>query len=178
VPHRRLPARRPANGYERTLNPVHALSARGAAGALLVLALASAARADDAAPPPAPVPLLPGAYVFDVTRPPFGATPDDDTDDTAAIQKAIDAAAAEAARAGQTHTAQQIVFLPPGVYRVSDTLAFAKNKEHRGHDRLVEALQWLYGAGMDRTVIRLRPARGGTVLGSAEAPKPVVQTAD
>lgn len=124
------------------------------------------------------VPLLPGARIFDATRTPFGATPDDETDDTAAIQAAIDAAAAAAARAegDRSIVAQQIVFLPSGTYRISDTLAFPKNVVAKGQP--IERSQWLRGAGMGRTRLRLRPAKEGRLLGEANAPKPVVQAAE
>jgi hypothetical protein len=51
-----------------------------------------------------------GQQVFDVTRPPFGARGDGRTDDTAAIQRAVDAA--RAARGG-------IVRFPRGTYMVT-----------------------------------------------------------
>lgn len=116
-------------------------------------------------------PLLPGATYVDVTQAPYHAVPNDAIDDTRAIQAAINAAAARGQTPGLTR--QQIVFLPPGEYLVSDTLAFPKNKGK------VEGYQWLYGAGCEQTIIRLRRASdSGRVLGSASQPRPVVQTAE
>ena len=58
-----------------------------------------------------PVPLITGP-LFDVTRPPFNALPGDGMDDTAAIQKAIDAAA---------DAGGGVVLLPRGRYNVHAT---------------------------------------------------------
>jgi hypothetical protein len=66
-----------------------------------------------------------------------------------------------------------MVFLPPGEYLVSDTLAFPKNQGK------VEGYQWLCGSSCEQTIIRLRRASdSGRVLGSASQPRPVVQTAE
>ena len=54
----------------------------------------------------------PRGPLFDVTQAPFGAVPDDGRDDTAAIQKAVDAAAG--AKGG-------VVFLPRGRYDIHTT---------------------------------------------------------
>jgi len=54
----------------------------------------------------------PDAGVVDVTQPPYRATPDDDTDDTAAIQRALD----------DHPSGNAIIYLPNGTYRVTDTL--------------------------------------------------------
>lgn len=133
--------------------------------ALVVLCLPSA----KAGPPPPP--MLPGASYVDATQAPFNAVPNDGLDDTQAIQAAINTAAARGKTSGLTR--QQIVYLPPGEYLVSDTLAFPKNKGK------VEGYQWLYGSGCEQTVIRLRRASdSGQVLGSASQPRPVVQTAE
>jgi hypothetical protein len=115
--------------------------------------------------------MLPGASYVDATRAPYNAVPNDGLDDTQAIQAAINAAAARGKTSGLTR--QQIVYLPPGEYLVSDTLAFPKNKGK------VEGYQWLYGSGCEQTIIRLRRASdSGRVLGSASQPRPVVQTAE
>jgi hypothetical protein len=116
-------------------------------------------------------PLLPGASYVDATQAPYNAVPNDGLDDTQAIQAAINAAAARGKSSGLTR--QQIVYLPPGEYLVSDTLAFPKNKGK------VEGYQWLYGSGTEKTIIRLRRAAdSGRVLGTASEPRPVVQTAE
>ncbi len=124
-----------------------------------------------------PVPLLPGMHRFDVTQAPFHATPDDDSDDTQAIQAALDAAAEYSLQVGVTR--QQIVYLPQGTYLVSDTLRFPKNRTSGRTRSKVECDQWLWGDGVGKTIIRLRAAAdSGEVLGTAEQPKPVVQTAE
>ena len=116
-------------------------------------------------------PLLPGASFVDVTRAPYNAVPNDGIDDTQAIQAAINNAAARSKTTGLTR--QQIVFLPPGEYLVSDTLVFPKNLGK------VEGYQWLYGSGCENTIIKLRRASdSGRLLGSASLPRPVVQTAE
>ncbi|MFC1760721.1 glycosyl hydrolase family 28-related protein [Planctomycetota bacterium] len=122
----------------------------------------------DAAPP-----LFPGASYVDVTQAPFHAIPNDAIDDTQAIQAAINMAAARCKTTNLTR--QQVVFLPPGEYLVSDALTFPKN-DKKGK---MERYQWLYGSGSEKTIIRLRRASdSGRVLGSADLPQPVVQTAE
>ena len=124
-----------------------------------------------------PVPLMPGMHRFDVTQAPFRAIPDDNRDDTAAIQAALNAAAEYSQRSGVTR--QQIVYLPQGTYLVSDTLRFPKNRSSGRSQTRVECDQWLWGDGVGRTIIRLRAAAdSGKVLGTPEQPKPVVQTAE
>ena len=128
-----------------------------------------------AAAPFEPVPLLPGSHVFEVAD--YGATPNDAADDTAAIQAALDAAGEYSNR--KDVTAQQVVHLPAGTYLVSDTLRFPKNSFNKRYNTAVEVNQWLYGDGVGQTVIRLRPAgESGQVLGTPEAPQPVVQAAE
>lgn len=82
----------------------------------------------------------------------FGATPDDDTDDAAAIQSAIDAA---------SEAGHGWVFLPRGTYLISRTLELKANTT-------------LSGAGWKKTVIETTPewvpAKGETAV--------MVQTVD
>lgn len=86
-------------------------------------------------PPIGPYPADAGP--IDATQPPFLARGDGRTDDTDALQKAIDA----------TQGTRRILYLPPGTYLVSRPLRW-KNAVRFGYSNL-------RGAGRDRTVIRL-----------------------
>lgn len=77
--------------------------------------------------------------VLDLKRD-FGAVGDGMTDDTAALQAAIEASSDRRADGGGT----KILFLPNGVYRVSDTLVV---KARVG--------PWVYGESRDGVVLRL-----------------------
>lgn len=126
-------------------------------------------------------PLLPGAMVFDVTDARFGAVPDDGKDDTVAIQAAIAAASAlEKSEKGRLYQ-QQVIYLPEGIYHISDTLACVMNNGNSAHIGRYEipgseGFQWIQGDGVGKTILRLRSAREIGTFGSAEAPKPVLQT--
>jgi len=85
-----------------------------------------------------------GVQVYNVLQ--YGAVGDGTTDDTAAIQAALDAASA--ARAASTYAAP-IVYLPPGEYKTTDELDF----DGRLHFR---------GSGINATVIKFEPATGST----------------
>jgi len=128
-------------------------------------------------------PLLPGALVFDVTEARFGAVPDDGKDDTAAIQAAIAAAAAHEKGSPQGKLyQQQIIYLPEGTYHISDTLACVMNNGNPSHIGRYEipgseGFQWIWGDGAGKTILRLRSAKEIGTFGSAENPKPVLQTA-
>ena len=125
--------------------------------------------------------LLPGALVFDVTDARFGAVPDDGKDDTKAIQAAIAAAAAlEKSKKGRYYQ-QQVIYLPEGTYDISDTLACVMNNgnpAHKGRFEIPgsEGFQWIWGDGVGKTILRLRSAEEIGMFGSAENPKPVLQT--
>jgi hypothetical protein len=127
-------------------------------------------------------PLLPGALVFDVTDARFGAVPDDGKDDTKAIQAAIAAAAAHEKGSPQgKFYQQQIIYLPEGTYDISDTLACVMNNGNPAHIGRYEipgseGFQWIQGDGVGKTILRLRPAEEIGTFGSAENPKPVLQT--
>ena len=79
---------------------------------------------------------------------PYGAKGDGRTDDTAAIQRAIDE--------------HEIVFLPKGCYLLSRTL------ELKPHTKLI---------GVGQTISLLVPAKSGA-FADAEKPAPMVRTAD
>src|SRR5690606_13802188 len=71
----------------------------------------------------------------------YGAVPDDEGDDTAAIQAALDA----------FPNGNRIVHLPPGVYLVSDTLSWpVGDGVGNGHRRTI-----LQGAGEGLSILRL-----------------------
>ena len=67
---------------------------------------------------------------------------------------------------------QQVVFLPAGVYHVGESVAlpYGDTSSDR-RDKYV----WLFGAGADATVLRLKPAAEIGTFGDAASPRPVVQ---
>lgn len=89
----------------------------------------------------------------------FGAVPDDDKDDTAAIQEALD----------QFPSGNRIVFLPPGEYRITDTLRWPDG-EHSGFSQKRVILQ---GAGETLTTLRLPDYQGGF---NSNEPKALIWT--
>jgi len=101
--------------------------------------------------------LPPDARAIDVTA--FGAVPNDGLDDTAAIQAAIDAPQ-------PIGGAGKIVYLPNGVYDVSDRLLITTARET---NRVT-----LMGESRAGTVIRLADASAGFT--DASTPRSVVQT--
>ncbi len=95
--------------------------------------------------------------VLDVRE--FGAQADDAVDDTAAIQKALDA----------FPNGNRIVFLPTGTWIVTDTLRWPKGEGGNGEKRTI-----LQGAGMSLTKIVVPPATPGFT----ETPKAVLWTGE
>lgn len=82
---------------------------------------------------------------MNVTLPPYGATPDDSSDDTAALQKAI----------SENVGTGRVLFFPAGTYIVSDTLT-AKTVKGVWEARLT-----LQGQGRDKVVLRLADGSPG-----------------
>jgi endoglucanase len=101
---------------------------------------------------------FPADAVMDITKPPYGAWPDDGVDDTAAIQRAI---------TDCTDTGRFIYF-PAGVYEISETLV-SKNK-----DGLWWAMVTMQGEDRERTVLRLKDNAAG--FGDATKPKAMLMT--
>lgn len=100
------------------------------------------------------------AGVIDVTRAPYGAKGDGKTDDTGAIQKALDEHPNQGA----------IIFLPSGTYLVSATLKWPHGKLAGGEEKNTI----LQGASRNGTILKLRDACPG--FEKPEDPKPVVWT--
>ncbi len=100
------------------------------------------------------------AGIVDVTKAPYFAKGDGKADDTAAIQRALD-----------DHPNQgAIVYLPNGIYLISDTLHWP----HGGNPGGEEKETVLQGQSRAGTVIQLRDACPG--FGSARPPKAVIYT--
>lgn len=90
----------------------------------------------------------------------FGATPDDDADDTAAIQKALD----------QHPNGNRIIYLPPGRWVVRDTLKWPQGARG-GMEQKRTILQ---GAGQSLTLLQLPDATPGFT--DAAAPRAMIWT--
>ena len=80
--------------------------------------------------------------VIDVTKAPYNAKGDGATDDTEAIQQALDA----------YPNGSRVIYLPPGTYLISDRLDWPTGS-HGGHDQKRTTLQ---GAGIDHTILKLK----------------------
>lgn len=83
------------------------------------------------------------AHVLDVTLPPYSAKGDGKTDDTAALQKALD----------DTMGQHKIVYLPNGTYLVSNTLVW---KNQNSQKRNAYGFNWVQGQNTGKTVLRLK----------------------
>jgi len=107
----------------------------------------------------APITFPRDAGVIDVRE--YGARPNDRLDDTAAIQSALDA----------FPNGNRIVYLPAGIWMISDTLRWPAGR-HGGEAQKRTILQ---GAGRDLTTIHLPDAAPGF---SGESPKPLIWTGE
>ena len=129
-----------------------ALAAPAVAAALLGAALLAppAARAQHN---PASVAFPAGARVVDVTAAPYGAVPDDGLDDTAAINQAL----------ADHPDANAIVYLPDGVYDVSDRIEWGPAQPGDTSCAIEQSCRYTVLQGQSRagTVIRLADAAPG-----------------
>ena len=105
---------------------------------------------DDPLPPALGRPVadaaLPG--VLNVKAAPFLARGDGSTDDTAAIQRALDANCKE--------SAPKLLYFPAGTYRLTNTLYLNHHAGGSCHGKLAYG-GWIAGAGSARTVLEMAP---------------------
>jgi hypothetical protein len=124
----------------------------------LRLALSLPAFASSAIAQLAPITFPADGGIVDVRE--YGAVPDDEGDDTAAIQSALDA----------YPNGNRIVYLPPGVFVVRDTLRWPAG-DGGGNAQKRTILQ---GAGESLSILRLPQNTGGFSDGAK--PKPLIWT--
>jgi Pectate lyase superfamily protein len=101
---------------------------------------------------------LPANFMTSVTT--YGAKGDGKTDDTAAIQAALNDGRSDTT--ADYNGAPKALYFPPGTYLIHNTLAWNG------------CCVTLQGAGSSASVIRLVPSAAG--FGAANAPKPMIQT--
>lgn len=99
------------------------------------------------------------AGIVDVTKAPYRARGDGVSDDTAAIQKAL----------ADYPNAAKIIYLPNGIYLISDTLHWAKTND--GNSEKNEILQ---GQSRDGTIIKLKDNAPG--FNNKRTPKAMAYT--
>jgi hypothetical protein len=110
---------------------------------LVLFVIPMPSSADEVAPPAIHVTFPDDPAVIDVKRD-HGAKGDGITDDTDALQAALDAAD----RDSRTKTTR-VVFLPDGTYRLTKTLVVNRDRTGSGLG------PWLYGQSRDGTILRL-----------------------
>jgi hypothetical protein len=109
--------------------------------------------------------IIPERYgVLNVRDPQFGAKGDGKTDDTAAIQKAL-------TQALGTH---RVVYIPDGVYLVTDTLKWQNAANASNNVQGWGPFLQLQGQSRNKTVIRLKSNAPG--FDDPAAPRAVIQT--
>ncbi len=99
--------------------------------------------------------------VIDVTAPPYNVVPNDNKDATAAIQKALD----------DYPAANRIIYLPAGVYTITDTLKWSVGNPGDGDDAKRTILE---GDGPDRTILRVPDGQNG--FSDPAKPRAVINT--
>ncbi|BAY61252.1 hypothetical protein NIES22_13130 [Calothrix brevissima NIES-22] len=100
------------------------------------------------------------ATVVDVTAPEYGAIPNDSQDDTAAIQKAL----------SRYPAGSRVIYLPNGVYNISNSLYWPKGKRFRSdYKRTI-----LQGQSTEGVIIQLQD--NSPNFQNTEKPRPVVST--
>lgn len=102
--------------------------------------------------------LFPPDAVVNITLPPYNAKPDDNLDDTKAIQQAI----TDNVNTGRT------LYFPAGVYDLSDSLVW-KDKEGRWRPHLT-----LQGQSREKSILRLKD--NTPAFNDPQKPKPMIVT--
>jgi hypothetical protein len=100
------------------------------------------------------------AAVIDVTSPEYGAIPNDGKDDTAAIQKAL----------SQFPNQGRVIYLPNGVYNISDSLHWSSGVPYNSDYRRVV----LQGQNRDGVIIKLKDS--SPKFQNPDKPRPLIST--
>ena len=120
--------------------------------------------------------LLPGAKVYDVTRPEswggtLGATPNNSSDDDAlAINQAI-RAASDIVSKNKGEVFQQVILIPKGDYHLESSIILPRVNNNK------ENGIWIYGEGIDKSRFILKSADKIGLFGLPGQPKPLIQYA-
>lgn len=109
-----------------------------------------------------------GKAFLNVLNPPYNALPNDDLDDTAAIQSALNAAGR---RGGGGPNAGGTVYLPAGIYRVNSGLTVPAGVELRGADDVPHRAQ-INGGGISTGTIIY--AYGGRATTAPDTAMPLI----
>ena len=102
---------------------------------------------------------------IDITQPPYNATPDDGSDDTEAFRRAFDEAYDQASREDVNDATIRTIYVPDGVYHISDTLVYSRSPNVGGLN--------IVGQSRDGTILRLPDNAEG--FDNPQAPRPVIQ---